>query len=278
MRQKLARALISGLVLVLSVFANTAVPSALVSALDETVAVTNEPATPTTDQSPSVLAPTVAEPVVQPSPPVTNAPEPTVSDSLPPLVAQPTKLIAPLLSSHDTPQLEPPLEASPAPNLDNDSTALPPPTAPQTEKYDSTLNHPEYWQGIFATELRDVAVTCTKYEPVTTPFTVPAPQSGQKWYAAVIKSGSDADANEIVRAVSTGDSLAHASGRDTVILYCAPCLQMTKCRRPPKRVLCRLHQHLSTFAEPATTHLPYIAPKMSFIKSTIRRLPPPTPR
>lgn len=87
----------------------------------------------------------------------------------------------------------------------------------------TNTNHPSYWVTYFNNQ-GYADVECVKYEPVNTPFVVPAPDAGEEWLAAVIKAGSGASQYDIRMGVQAGDLLSHATGKDNsfVILCSVP--------------------------------------------------------
>lgn len=77
-------------------------------------------------------------------------------------------------------------------------------TFPQDPKY----NNVSFWNDYFG----DGAV-CVKFEPVSTPFTVPTNPSGYSWFSAIVKAGASDAANELYNGVKPGDKLVHSSGK-----------------------------------------------------------------
>jgi len=53
-----------------------------------------------------------------------------------------------------------------------------------------------------------------KYEPVATPFVVPAPAAGTTWTLLVLKAGSGADENTTFGYPTPGQSYYHGTGKD----------------------------------------------------------------
>jgi hypothetical protein len=83
--------------------------------------------------------------------------------------------------------------------------------APLQSAADPDQNHPEYWVAYF-TNLGYEGVICTKTElDEADTFTVPAPDDGLEWIAAIIKAGTE---NEIVMGIEEGDVLEAANGKE----------------------------------------------------------------
>lgn len=82
--------------------------------------------------------------------------------------------------------------------------------APLQSAADPDQNHPEYWEAYF-TNLGFEGVICTKTElDEADTFTVPAPDDGYEWLAAIIKAGTE---NEIVEDIEEGDVLTASNGK-----------------------------------------------------------------
>lgn len=80
----------------------------------------------------------------------------------------------------------------------------------ETVAQNNEANQPAYWVNYFKIS----NLTCKKYEPVKTPFVVPASNSGVPIYATIVKAGAGENANEIDRTVKAGDEIAHSSGKE----------------------------------------------------------------
>ena len=72
---------------------------------------------------------------------------------------------------------------------------------------DPQYNNVSYWQS-------QGYEYCVKYEPVTTPYSVPAPVGGGTWDLMIIKAGAGDDANQLVSGPTAGGSYGHSSGKD----------------------------------------------------------------
>lgn len=80
----------------------------------------------------------------------------------------------------------------------------------ETVAQNNEANQPAYWVNYFKIS----NLTCKKYEPVKTPFVVPASNSGVPIYATIVKAGAGENANEIDRTVKAGDEIAHSSDKE----------------------------------------------------------------
>ena len=72
---------------------------------------------------------------------------------------------------------------------------------------DPQYNNVSYWQS-------QGYEYCVKYEPVATPYSVPAPAGGGTWDLMIIKAGAGDDANQLVSGPTVGGSYGHSSGKD----------------------------------------------------------------
>lgn len=80
----------------------------------------------------------------------------------------------------------------------------------ETVAQNNEANQPAYWVNYFKIS----NLTCKKYEPVKTPFVVPASNSGVPIYATIVKAGAGEMANEVDRTVKPGDEIVHSSGKE----------------------------------------------------------------
>jgi len=65
-----------------------------------------------------------------------------------------------------------------------------------------------------------------KYEPVATPFVVPAPAAGTTWTLLVLKAGSGDDENTSIVNPTPGESYYHGTGKD--ISHAILCYEQTE--------------------------------------------------
>lgn len=82
-------------------------------------------------------------------------------------------------------------------------------SADDTKTGKDNTNHESYWEN----QLKDNGyqnATCTKYEPVKTPYEVPA----GSWVLLVLKAGSGENANHEIKDPVSGTVYEHPSGKD----------------------------------------------------------------
>ena len=87
---------------------------------------------------------------------------------------------------------------------------------PQDPKY----NNASYWETYFGD-----GAYCIKYDPASTPFTVPSAPAGYSWFSAIVKAGAGDAANELYNGIQPGDKLVHSSGKN--ISHVILCKQKT---------------------------------------------------